>query len=357
MNDLAEAVAVRPSALYRHFSGKHDLLREVITATFAPMRELLDSIDLHDRATAFRQLSAFALDERRTGVLWQREARHLTPGDHAALRAELRAIGQRLTSHVLGARPDLNAHSADLIAWSVIAVLMSPSFHHLELPRPAYEELLAGLAATVLDTPLPGDFPEPGPARPEPPLVPHVRREALLGQAIAMFARSGYTGVGIGDIGAAAGIAGPSVYNHFPGKLDMLTTAFQRGTAALQMDVSAAYATAGSAADALGLLVRSYVGFTQRHHDLVDLMITETGNLPDTEQSDARRSQHEYISEWVHLFRISHPGTEPVAARIRVHAALTVANDAARTPHLRRNTQITPALERICGRLMMNDQA
>ncbi len=38
----------------------------------------------------------------------------------------------------------------DLLAWSIIAVLTSPSFHHLDLPRPAYEVLLAELADAVL---------------------------------------------------------------------------------------------------------------------------------------------------------------------------------------------------------------
>ncbi len=43
-----------------------------------------------------------------------------------------------------------------------------------------------------------------------------------------MFATHGYAEVGIEDIGNAVGIAGPSVYNHWPTKLDLLVTALRR---------------------------------------------------------------------------------------------------------------------------------
>ncbi|MEV0431479.1 TetR/AcrR family transcriptional regulator [Micromonospora sp. NPDC050495] len=352
MSDLADAVAVRPSALYRHFSGKQHLLREVIAEGLIPLRNVVGSMDLTDRTVWLFRLGGLALDERRIGMLWQREARHMAPEDHARLRAELYEIGQTFIERVRDARPDLNVNAADLITWSIMAVLMSTSFHNLELPRPAYEALLAELAETVLETQLPADFPAPGPAEPTPTLTPHLRREALLAQAVRMFAQAGYTGVGIEDIGAAVGIAGPSIYNHFPSKLDMLVTALRRGTATLQMDMSAVYATAGTAPEALRRLVRSYVGFTQVHHDLVDLLITETRHLPEDEQRLTRQVQHDYISEWVHLLRMVHPGIDLTPARVRVHAVLTVANDVARTPHLRRNPSVPAALETICTRLL-----
>lgn len=351
MGELADAVSIGPSALYRHFSGKQHLLREVITDGLAPLRQLVDELELTDRS-ALGRLSALALDERQVGVLWQREARHLAPEDHARLRAQVRAVGSRFTDRVLDARPELGPHAADVIAWSTIAVLMSPSFHRLGLPRPAYDELLASLAATVVDTPLPRDFPAPGAAAPEPALTPLLRREALLNQAVRMFAAHGYAGVGIEEIGAAAGIAGPSIYHHFPSKLDMLVTLFRRGTAVLLMDLSTTYRAATDAADGLRRSVSSYVRFSQAHHDLIGLLITETAHLPEDEQRFARQAQHDYIGEWVHLLRMVHPELEPAAARVRVHAALAVANDAARTPRLRSNPAVPAALELICTRLL-----
>lgn len=354
MSDIAEAVAIGPSALYRHFSGKQDLLRTVIAEGFEPVHELVNRLDLTDRATSLPRLATLALDHRELGVLWHREARHMRQADVDALRSDLHAIARVLTSRVLLARPRLSRAAADLHAWATLAILMSTSFHHLDLPRPAYDELMAEMVGAALDTEL-AEFPaaqRPPASAATPRLLPHSRREALLAEAVRMFAREGYTGVGIEDIGAAVGIAGPSIYNHFPSKLDMLLTALNRGTAVLYMDLTSSLGTAADAPDALRKLVASYVHFTLRHHDIVDLLITETEQLPEDERHALRQAQHDYISEWVRLLRIMHPQYDQTAARIRVHAAITVANDAARTPHLRGNPAMAGALEAMCARIL-----
>lgn len=48
------------------------------------------------------------------------------------------------------------------------------------------------------------------------------RRAQLLASAARLFHRHGFHGVGIDDIGAAAGVSGPAVYRHFPGKQALL---------------------------------------------------------------------------------------------------------------------------------------
>lgn len=353
MGDIADAVAIGPSALYRHFPGKQQLLHAVIRDGLEPVRELLAGTDFTDRATALPSFARLALDHRELGVLWQREARHIAAADLADVRQELRDFGRTVAARVAAARPELNDAATDLLAWTMAAVLMSPSFHHLDLPHADYERLLAELAGIVLDTKMPGDLAEAASAqRGRPRLVPSSRREALLAQAIRMFATRGYTGVGIEDIGAAVGIAGPSIYNHVGSKLELLVTALGRGTAALYLDLANTYAIAPTPADALRWLIRSYIRFTSANHHLVDLMITEIEHLPENERRRARQAQHDYIDEWVHLLRQVHPDVDPTSARIRVHATLTVANDAARTAHLRRNPDVPAALELLCTRLL-----
>jgi AcrR family transcriptional regulator len=117
-----------------------------------------------------------------------------------------------------------------------------------------------------------------------------------------MFASRGYTQVGIEDIGSAVGIAGPSVYNHWPAKLDLLTT--------------------------------------------------DIDHLQEDERHSIRRAQHEHVSEWAHLLRLDQPLLDPVAARIRVHAVLSVAHDTARTARLHRNPAVAAAVVAICTRLL-----
>lgn len=48
------------------------------------------------------------------------------------------------------------------------------------------------------------------------------RRAQLLSSAARLFRRHGFHGVGMDDIGAAAGVSGPAVYRHFPGKQALL---------------------------------------------------------------------------------------------------------------------------------------
>jgi AcrR family transcriptional regulator len=356
MGDLADAVGIGPSALYRHFTGKQDVLAKVLAAGLAPVRELVLGLDLSDPAAAAGELASCALDQRHLGLLWQREARELGPEAYQPLRDVIGEIGGGLAGYVRSVRPGLPAASADLLAWPILAVLTSPSFHHLDLPRPAYEQLLAELVAAIIDTELPAPAP-PAPAAPvgltpAGVLRPASRREELLIQAMRLFAERGYTQVGIEDIGSAVGIAGPSVYNHWPAKLDLLITALRRGAAALAIEVATVYRQAAGPADALHRLLRSYVALSHTHPEIFGLLITDIDHLPADERHAIRRAQHEHVSEWAHLLQLDQPHLDPVAARIRAHAVLSVAHDTARTPHLRRNPAVTAAVVAICTRLL-----
>jgi AcrR family transcriptional regulator len=356
MSDLADAVGIGPSALYRHFAGKQEVLATVLAGGLGSARELVWCLDPTDRSAAAAGLAAYALGQRHLGLMWQREARELSPAAYRQLRDVTADIGRGLTGYVKSVRPGTPDDAADLLAWAVLAVLTSPSFHHLDLPRPAYQDLLADLVRTVLDTGLPAAAParvtDPDHGARTPVLVPASRREELLTQAVRMFAAHGYTQVSIEDIGNAVGISGPSVYNHWPNKLDLLVTTLRRGAAALAMDVSTAYRLAADAAGALRMLIGFYVALSHTHHETIGLLITDIDHLPDGERHAIRRAQRDFVSEWVHLLRLDQPQLDPTAARIRVHAALSVANDIARTSHLHRDPAVPAAVEAICTRLL-----
>ena len=155
MSDLANAVGIGPSALYRHFAGKQDVLATVLAGGLDSARELVGGLDPADRSAAVARLAAHALDQRHLGLMWQREARDLSPAAYRPLRDVTLDIGRGLAGYVQSVRPGTPGATADLLAWAVLAVLTSPSFHHLDMPRPAYQDLLASLVRTVLDTGLP----------------------------------------------------------------------------------------------------------------------------------------------------------------------------------------------------------
>jgi AcrR family transcriptional regulator len=82
MSEIAEEVAVQPSALYRHFAGKEQLLAEIL------------------REGAASLLAGFVIDNRHVIALVGREAPHLGEASRVGLRAELAQAGELLAAKI-----------------------------------------------------------------------------------------------------------------------------------------------------------------------------------------------------------------------------------------------------------------
>jgi len=358
VGDIADAVAIGPSALYRHFHGKQQILSEVLRREFALVSKRMDEderrVAAGDIDLAVRMLARFAIDFRGLGVLVQREARHLPESDRAEVRDGARDLGMGVARVVGRARPDLSPQATDLLTWTIVGILGSPSFHQIAIPRPSLERVLRDQVRTVFESPLPASFGEVSlPAEKLAPMRPRSRREHLLGEAVRLFADRGYANVAVEDVGSAAGIAGPSVYNHFPSKLDLLVIPMMRGTGTLMMALGHAFDAGDGPGDVLRRLIKSYVHFAVAQHELLDLIISEVRQLPDDVRTDVRRAQREYLQEWAALLELLEPNLGTNVARIRVQAAVSLVNDIVRTPHLRRLPGIADQLESFCTRLLL----
>lgn len=349
MGDVADAVAVGPSALYRHFRSKQALLVTVIEDALGTLDEALQGADAS--ADLARVLARLVLDHRTVGVLWRREGRHLTEQDRKRLNRVARRIGDRLAQHIRTRRPEVTAPQADLLAWCALGVANSVSFHRLSMPEPGFTALLAEL----ISVPMRADADSPGRAAGAEPggaLGARSRREAILSAGAALFAEKGFSGVSVDDIGAAVGIAGPSVYNHFASKTDILVAAMFRGNERLWMDFNRAVADARDASEALRRVVLSYQAFAFANPDLVEILITEAAHLPASDSHSARAAQRAYIDEWVHLARQPHPGWTVTEARIRVQAAQIMINDIVVMPRLRTREGVEAVLAGIAVALL-----
>jgi AcrR family transcriptional regulator len=353
VGDIAEAVAIGPSALYRHFSGKQQLLSDVLEREHVLLIDALDTAAVGDRDTFARSISRVALDFRGGSQLIQREARHLPEQDRERVREGSREIGRRMARMITPFRPDLDPDAIDLLAWAAIGVTGSPSVHRLDLPRERFEPLLARLVLTVLDSPVPSGFARSG-GSDRTSLRPHSRRENLLAEAVRLFAEHGYTNVAVEDIGASLGISGPSVYNHVPSKLFLLRAPMTRGIATLLMSLTEAFDGATDPREVLSRLIRSYVRFAVAHHDLLQLLFSEVGHLPADLAEQFRRAQLEYLQEWGDLLMQTRPGLDVVEARITVQATVTMVNDIVRVRHLRDATAVGEALVGLCDRLLLD---
>jgi AcrR family transcriptional regulator len=334
MNDIAEEALVRPSAIYRHFPSKNALLVTATARQFQAFHDIVNGSDQSLSGDLIARLAAASLDNRQLGVLWQRECRHLDAEQRSVLRAQLLGIVEPFVRALHAHRPDLRKAHADLLGWSTFAILHSSSYHYIELPRARYEALIAELIQIVTELVVTDNENHPRTVPVRPQVSMRSRREALLVSATRLFAQNGYAAVSIDDIGDSVGIAGPSVYNHFQGKADILVAAMTRGTETLRIEMSRAYSGARNHDDALERLAASYVEFALGNSELIDVLIGELAHVPPAQQQQTRQAQREYITEWVHLLTETAHGTDQLAARIRVQAALTVVNDIARTPHL-----------------------
>ena len=152
----------------------------------------------------------------------------------------------------------------------------------------------------------------------------------LLSAAAALFALHGCSRVSLEDLGAAAGVSGPAVYRHFPGKqavlADLLVTVSQelldggRRVAACNADPLAA----------LRGLVEFQVDFALAKPDVIRVQDRDFGCLSDEDQAAVRTLQRSYVEVWVEVLARLHPDTDASELRMRAHATFGLINS---TPH------------------------
>jgi AcrR family transcriptional regulator len=156
------------------------------------------------------------------------------------------------------------------------------------------------------------------------------RRVQILRTAAVLFARHGYHGVSIAELGAAVGISGPALYRHFPGKEALL--------AELLVDVSerllggARALTDGTPREVVEALVDFQLAFALREPELIVVQDRDLDNLPDADRRRVRRVQRTYVEIWVEALRGLHPSWDAEEARVAAHGAFGLLNS---TPHSR----------------------
>lgn len=331
IGDIADAVAVGPSALYRHVGGKQELLEEVLRSCLEGARATAQAASA--TADPMRELARVAVEQREFGVLWERESRHLDPATRAALSVHLRGVVDAVAAVVRVVRPDADAADVGDLARLVIAVLLSPSFQRPRLPADEETRLLTELITAAARLDLAALTATNAPAATTSGL-PRSRREELLAAAIAHFAQHGFQESGIEDIAARVGLTGNSIYRHFPTKADVLHAAMIRGAEWLRLDLTRAYADTDDPRVILGALVHSYVTLTMAHPDLMSVLLTEVRHLPDPQREHVRQEQLDYAGAWLSLLRRLRPDEDERDARFRVMTVFVTVNLCARNPYL-----------------------
>jgi AcrR family transcriptional regulator len=346
VHDIACAAGVTGPAVYRHFSSKQGILAHVLITGLEVFGEVSTSALA---SGGVRQLSAsvasLAVERREITALWRWQGSHLGKEDQARIRRAGARIMEDWSKALLAGRPELAPADAETLCWAALSVFGSISVHHLSLPRKRFEHLLAWLADAVLDYPgLPGREQVSNGSAPWRSSGVTSRREELLAAATSLFRARGYRAVSMEDIGASAGIAGPSIYRHFASKADILVAAGYRMADRLNADASRALREAVDPADAMHRLVVSYVDTVLSSGNLMAVFAAESINLGERDARELLRVQRDYVAEWVKLLLETAPALGDREARITVHAALTIINDLSRTPRMAARPAIAPEL-------------
>ncbi|WP_424189249.1 TetR/AcrR family transcriptional regulator [Actinokineospora sp. G85] len=163
------------------------------------------------------------------------------------------------------------------------------------------------------------------------------RREQILAAAAELFARHGFHGVGIDDIGSAVGISGPALYRHFRSKDAMLGEMLTSISEVLLTGGQARVATVADPGATLGELVRFHVDFALDNPALITVQERNLGNLTDPDRRKVRALQRRYVETWVEVIRTSVPAVSEPTARAAAHAVFGLINSTPHSRHLDRD--------------------
>jgi AcrR family transcriptional regulator len=152
------------------------------------------------------------------------------------------------------------------------------------------------------------------------------RRDQILATAAELFARRGFHGVSVAELGAACGISGPALYKHFVSKDAML--------AAMLVSISEELLRVGRQrlADGDGVtgLVDWHTSFALANKPLIVVQDRDWSSLPDEARERVRTLQREYVDLWARELRTLQPALSAKQAKARVHATFGLLNS---TPH------------------------
>jgi AcrR family transcriptional regulator len=335
IEEIAAVTGVTGPSLYRHFADKQAMLGEIVLSGLGELErwtaQALAAPEGGRVAALVDVLTEHAADRPAATLLWRWNGLHLVDAHRDEMTRRSQALWASWRAALRAERPGLSEAAADLLCWALFGVISSPSVHHTTIARRRCRDLLRLVAHRVLIVDLDAAHRAP---EPPPRAEPTARRDQLMAAAAELFAERGFHAVGVDDIGAAVGIAGPSVYRHFPNKAAILLALSRRAAERLAVAADAAVASGpAEPAAVLGRVVDSYVAVITGTPELRAAFAGDRAALGD-DLAELQQVQRSYLDRWVRPLREADPSLSAADARVVVHAAVTIANDLARTPYL-----------------------
>jgi len=156
------------------------------------------------------------------------------------------------------------------------------------------------------------------------------RYEQILAAAEKLFYERSFDGVGVDEVGKAAGVSGSTIYWHFRGKDEILATLFDRMIDALLLRM-------GEPADdpqrELEQLIGSFVEFTVRYEKLAAIWVREQHALPARYRGEFHRRRRILHERWTVCLQRLYPerSEEEIVSTVRAVQFL-IMSEALRPP-------------------------
>ncbi|ADP81290.1 TetR/AcrR family transcriptional regulator [Pseudofrankia inefficax] len=156
MAEIGREAGIVGSGVYRHFTGKAEVLSALLDQTLATL--LADAARIidagHDSATTIRMLVRsqvdFSIDNRDMVRLYRQEAPTLPAEDGRRLRRAQRHYNEEWAATVSELRPDLNDAETAALVQAAIAAIQSVVTYDSGLPRADLVPLLTTAALSCL---------------------------------------------------------------------------------------------------------------------------------------------------------------------------------------------------------------
>jgi AcrR family transcriptional regulator len=330
VDEIGAGVGITGPAIYRHFAGKDALLAAVVMAT-------VDAFAVSEaaKASGHEQMAAeavaVALDDPPRLVTYVRERHRLVGEARDALARAERRLYRPWREAIRAANPGLATDAIALRQRAVLTAMSAVAARSQSLPRPRLDRLLVESMVAVLCVPTVAVARRP--ERTGGWSVPTSRRDRILAEALRLFRARGYHGVGMDEIGLAAGVSGPTIYSSYGSKGEMLVDAFDRAGARVAAAVHDAVDGAASAADALDRLAASYLEVAADNGDLILVTSRESAALVEPDRRRLARLWGEILGTWATVVRELRPDLDAGAARAVVAGVLPLMDQMAYALH------------------------
>lgn len=119
-------------------------------------------------------------------------------------------------------------------------------------------------------------------------------RADVVAAAGRLFAKRGYHGTSMRDLGRELGLLGSSLYAHVDSKQDLLVEVVEDGARLFQESARSALSVPGSALDRLRALVTGHVDVVLSHQDVVRTYLNEARMLDDDHRARVIAARDSY---------------------------------------------------------------